>query len=125
MDSVITGIFVPVMWNQEYTLGEKINIWRGKAFSGSSALRKEMLGADLSRTTTKLAIPVYFFSGVYDYTVNHMMSASYLRTIDAPIKGFYLFKDSAHSPMFEEPAKVLDIMRLDVLRGRNSLANAR
>lgn len=32
MKSVVTGIFMPVMQNQEYTLGEKINIWRGKAF---------------------------------------------------------------------------------------------
>ena len=43
MKSVVTGIFIPVMQNTEYTLGEKINIWRGKVFSKSSVLTDEHL----------------------------------------------------------------------------------
>lgn len=109
MKSVVTGIFIPVMQNTEYTLGEKINIWRGKAFSNSSVLHDELYGTDLSNTITKLEIPVYFFSGIYDYTVNHSMAEDYLKKIDAPVKGFYLFKESAHSPIFEEPKKVIQI----------------
>lgn len=64
---------------------------------------------DLRETVTKLDVPTYFFSGEFDYTINHKMSAEYLKQIEAPIKGFYLFKNSAHSPIFEEPKKVLII----------------
>ncbi|WP_242655062.1 alpha/beta fold hydrolase [Clostridium carboxidivorans] len=114
MNSVVTGIFMPVMQNSEYTLGEKINIWRGKAFSSSTVLSKDLYSTDLTTKVTKLDIPVYFFSGIYDYTVNHSMSEAYLKKIQAPVKGFYLFKQSAHSPMFEEPEKVMQIMQEDV-----------
>lgn len=123
MKSVVTGIFMPVMQNSEYTLGEKINIWRGKAFSNSCVLRDELYKTDLRKTVTKLEIPVYFFSGIYDYTVNHSMAEAYMKNIDAPIKGFYLFKESAHSPIFEESKKVTQIMLEDVRNSKNNLAN--
>lgn len=79
MKSVVTGIFMIVMQNQEYTLGEKINIWRGKAFSKFSVLTDELYKSDLRNTITRLKIPVYFFSGIYDYTLNYSMSEVYLK----------------------------------------------
>jgi len=123
MRSVISGIFLPVMRNREYTLTEKIDIWRGKALSSSTILSHEMYATDLSRTTTRVDIPVYFFSGRFDYTVNHNLSEAYLETLTAPVKGFYLFDDSAHSPIFEEPAKVRQVLQQDVLNGTNDLAD--
>ncbi len=71
---------------------------------------------DLRKTVTKLNIPTYFFSGKYDYTVNHEMTKEYLKQIEAPVKGFYLFKNSAHSPIFEEPNKVAQIVKSDILK---------
>ncbi len=93
MKSVVTGIFMPVMLNREYTLMEKINIWRGKAFSNSTILNSELYRTDLSNTITKIDIPVYFFSGIYDYTVNYSMSEAYLKKLHAPLKGFYLLRN--------------------------------
>ena len=62
MKSVITGIFLPVMQCRAYTLGEKINIWRGKAFLNSSTdLRSQMYSADLNVKVPELDIPTYFF----------------------------------------------------------------
>lgn len=123
MKSVVSGIFMPVMENREYTLGEKINIWRGKIFSASTSLRKERNKRDLRDYVTELKIPVYFLSGRYDYTVNYALSEDYLKKINAPVKGFYLFEDSAHSPIFEEPEKVNKIMMEDVIKGRNHMAD--
>lgn len=40
-----------------------------------------------------------------------------------PIKGFYTFGESAHSPIFEEPLKVREIMLHDVLKGSADLAD--
>lgn len=50
------------------------------------------------------------------------MSKVYLKKLNAPVKGFYLFKESAHSPIFEEPKKVVHIMQEDILKSKNILA---
>ncbi len=126
MKSVITGVFVPVMQCQAYTFGEKINIWRGKAFLNSTTdLRRQMDETDLTVKIPRLEVPTYFMSGIYDYTVSHTLAKNYFQKIEAPVKGFYLFEESAHSPMFEEPEKFVRIMQEDVLAGKNSLADVK
>ncbi|BAL00103.1 hypothetical protein OBV_29040 [Oscillibacter valericigenes Sjm18-20] len=123
MNSVITGIFFNSLGCKEYTLTEKINLWRGKIYSGDSMLKDEFHSSDLSKIVTKLDLPVYFMSGAYDYTVNHTMAEDYFEQLDAPAKGFYLFQNSAHSPMFEEPENFLNIIQKDVLTGKTELTN--
>lgn len=84
-----------------------------------------MLATDLSKRVTDFRLPVYFFSGIYDYTVNYGLSKEYFETLKAPIKGFYVFEHSAHSPMFEEPEKMRTILEQDVLTGTNQLADVK
>jgi pimeloyl-ACP methyl ester carboxylesterase len=72
-----------------------------------------------------LELPTYFMHGAYDYTVSYALAQSYFAQLEAPLKGFYTFEQSAHSPMFEEPGKMINILREDVLEGTNSLADAR
>jgi len=48
MNSVITGIFLPSLQCHDYTLGEKIDLWRCKATSGIATLWDEMITTDLS-----------------------------------------------------------------------------
>ena len=123
MNSVISGIFLPSLTFREYTLKEKLNLWRGKSQSGISAMWDDMIRVDLRQTIPDLEIPVYFFSGVYDYTVSSALAEDYFIKLDAPTKGFYLFNQSAHSPIFEEPEKMRQIMLQDVLKGTNGLAD--
>ncbi|MCL2011388.1 MAG: alpha/beta hydrolase [Cystobacterineae bacterium] len=70
-----------------------------------------------------IEVPIYFFHGIYDYTVNYSLSKKYYQHITAPVKGFYTFKKSAHSPMFEEPEKFIKILKEDVLLGKNELSD--
>lgn len=121
MKSVVTGIFLPSWKFREYTLGEKINLWRGKIFS-HAVLWNEMIATDLTQKVTMLKIPTYFFEGRYDYTCNYTLAKDYLKQLQAPVKGFYTFENSAHSPIFEEPEKVRQILQEDVLTGSTSLA---
>jgi pimeloyl-ACP methyl ester carboxylesterase len=123
MTSIVTGIILPSFQFPEYTVSEKVNLWRAKSQSGVSSLWDEMMVIDLTQQLTKLDIPVYFFEGVYDYTVNYTLAKDYFEKLDAPIKGFYTFEQSAHSPMFEEPEKMQKILLEDVLAGANSLAD--
>ena len=123
MKSVLSGIFWPSLTSSQYTPGEKIKLWRGKLSSGVSALWDEMLATDLARQVTELALPAYFFHGIYDYTVSYQLAKDYVEGLKAPLKGFYSFDQSAHSPILEEPEKARKIIREDVLAGANGLAD--
>lgn len=122
MRSVVRGIFFPIWFDRDYSLREKWNIWRGKSFS-SRMLWDEMVATDLRTKVTVLSLPTYFISGRYDYTVSRSEASSYLDMLKAPIKGFYTFEDSAHSPMFEEPERMLKVLLEDVCLQRTSLAD--
>ena len=123
MRSVVTGLVLPSLRNRDYTLAEKINLWRGKAAMGVSSMLKEMLATDLGEHVTDVAVPVYFLHGVHDYTCAYAEASIYFDSLTAPLKGFYTFSKSAHSPMFEEPGKVMAILREDVPEGTNRLAD--
>ena len=124
MKSVFWGIFIPVWTCKAYTLNEKINIWKAKiSFIPKSKLINELLNRDFTAEIPKLKIPIYFFSGKYDLTVNIDLSKAYLTKLKAPLKGFYTFNNSAHSPLFEESALVRKIIETDILKNKNSLAD--
>jgi pimeloyl-ACP methyl ester carboxylesterase len=121
--SVVRGIILPSLKSRQYTLPEKVNMWRGKFSSGVSPLWKEMLATNLAQNLTEVALPIYFLHGVHDYTCSYPLARSYLEQLKAPLKGFYTFDRSAHSPIFEEPEKARRILRDDVLVGVNDLAD--
>ena len=124
MKSVFWEIFVPVWTCTAYTLREKINVWKSKfSFLPKTNLVNELLETDFISKVPKLDIPVYFLSGKYDLTVNIDLSKAYLVKLQAPIKGFYTFNNSAHSPLFEEPLLVRQIIEKDILNNMNSLAD--
>jgi pimeloyl-ACP methyl ester carboxylesterase len=123
MNSVISGIFFPSLACREYTMIEKKNLWLGKSRSGISILWADMMATDLTVKVPELKIPVYFFEGIYDYTVSSVLAKNYFEKIKAPVKGFYKFEKSAHSPLFEEPEKMQQILKEDVLTGLNNLSD--
>lgn len=123
MRSVVTGLFLPSLWNRDYTLGEKINLWRGKAAMGVSSLWAEMLATDLAERVPEVDVPVYFLHGAHDYTCSYAEASAYFDRLRAPLKGFYTFTESAHSPIFEEPGRFMTVMREDVLGRATRLAD--
>jgi pimeloyl-ACP methyl ester carboxylesterase len=123
MKSVISGIFVPSLTFREYSLSDKVNLWRGKIRTGVSVMWPAIMKTDLTREVPALEIPVYFLEGRYDYTCSYALAKDYFVKLKAPVKGFYTFEQSAHSPIFEEPKKAQDIFRQDVLTGLNRLSD--
>jgi pimeloyl-ACP methyl ester carboxylesterase len=124
IDSVITGIFLPVWRVRAYTLTDKINVWHGKLWS-RPFFWEDLLRDDLGTRLTSFDLPVYFLVGRFDRTANPDLARVYFGLVDAPVKGFYTFDDSAHSPLFEEPERALAILLNDVLRGTTALADNR
>jgi len=123
MHSVIRDIFFPSLRCTDYTPLERIHIWSGKIFSIKTGLRGEEYAFDAKKDVLALEIPVYFFAGRYDYTVCYSLQKEYYEELNAPLKGFYSFENSAHSPLFEEPRKAIQIMKTDVLKGIKTLAD--
>jgi pimeloyl-ACP methyl ester carboxylesterase len=121
MKSVVTGIFLPVMANNAYTFSERINIWKAKSMYYHKTNLWEVISKTIiSDKITSIDIPVYFFHGIYDYTVNYSLAKEYFQLLDSPLKGFYTFENSAHSPIFEEPEKIIKILLEDLLRGNTN-----
>lgn len=111
-----------VLGYKEYTLREKFNFARGSSFS-LKYLWDTVIQSDLIKQVPELKIPVYIFQGRYDYQVSYKVAREYANALNAPIKGFYTFENSAHSPCYEEADKMCNILREDVLNNKVSLAD--
>ncbi len=107
MRSDAKDIFLKQMSAKCYTGQEKINYWKGKKLLSKSAYRKYNTQQDADKPAL---IPVYFFSGYYDYTTPINLSKELLEKLEAPEKNFYTFYDSAHSPLWEENDLVIEAM---------------
>ncbi len=108
MRSDATGIFLPHMLSGCYTLSEKINYWRGKLMMTKTPYSEECKQVV---EEIKLDIPLIFLSGYYDYTTPVSDAKDMYDRVEATDKAFYLFNNSAHSPLWEENEQVLEVMR--------------
>lgn len=105
MRSDIKDIFFKQLSADCYAFSEKINYWKGKKLLSKSAYRKYQAEDD-----KPCLIPVYFFSGYYDYTCPPTLAKELLDKLEAPDKKFYTFYNSAHSPLWEENDLVIEAM---------------
>lgn len=111
-----------VLGYKGYTLREKFKFAFGNSFS-LKYLWDTVLQTDLIKQVPNLQIPVYIFQGKYDYQVSYIVARDYAKALNAPVKGFYTFENSAHSPCFEESDKMCNILRVDVLQNQASLSD--
>ncbi len=116
--NIFTDLILPSLIFSEYTIHEKFYLWAGKARSGISQNWKSMMDTNLMEHKNSFNLPVYFFHGRYDYTCSYELAKEYFKKITAPLKGFYTFENSAHSPLFEEPAKMNKILSEDVVKSQ-------
>jgi pimeloyl-ACP methyl ester carboxylesterase len=117
MKSVFRDIFLPVWTCRAYTLKEKYNIWKSKIFFLSKTnLKTETLTTDFPGMYPEIDIPIFFICGKYDLTVNIDLSKDYYNRLNAPLKGFYTFENSAHGPLFEEPERFRFVLENNILQ---------
>lgn len=79
--------------------------------------------AHLQRGSVRVAVGDRVAPGTHDYTVSYPLAKAYFDRLEAPVKGFYTFERSAHSPLFEEPRRMREILIADVLTGSARLAD--
>lgn len=112
-----------VLGYKGYTFLEKIKFPLGGSFS-MKYLWDDVMKTNFEKQVPKLDVPVYILQGKFDYQVSYALAKQYLQGLEAPIKGFYTFEQSAHSPYFEEPEKAYRILCEDVLNAKTDLADA-
>jgi pimeloyl-ACP methyl ester carboxylesterase len=105
MPLLLTGLAAP-----EYSLRDARNIPKGVSLYSRYFVYNSISG-ELMDVITQVEIPVYFFTGRYDYTDPFALTEQYFSRINAPQKHIVWFEESAHFPFYEEPATFARQMR--------------
>lgn len=87
----------------DYTAEELRHIYDGNEFA-ERFLLGDLVDGDWSVIRT-LRCPLFLFEGRHDYNANSQVAWEWFQKVQAPVKGFVWFEDSAHMPMTEEPGK--------------------
>jgi pimeloyl-ACP methyl ester carboxylesterase len=104
---------------KEYTLRDKINYLRGMNFT-KYYLWDVIMKTNLFKAVPSQLIPVYILQGRFDYQTSYVVAKEYFDSLQAPVKKFFTFENSAHSPIFEEPEKFERILK-EILLGQQKL----
>lgn len=110
MKSVISGIFLPSLRCKAYAQTDRINIWKGKFASHSYKVAVDSIKFNAFTDVESVDIPIYFMVGKYDCTCMASLQIDYYNTVKAPKKELYIFDDSAHSPLYEEPERARQVL---------------
>ncbi len=116
--SEFEGIVIPIMKCKCYTFKEKMDYIKGMYFYRTTKLKEEESQNDFRKSAPKIEIPIYFLSGAYDYNAPWPLVEEYCDQLDAPVKRFYSFAESAHSPLWEQPEEAVKIMTTDIYERR-------
>ena len=80
---------------------------QGQALSSKTTdIEAAESGYNLFRDLPEVQIPLFFFTGRYDYQTPGTLAEEYYNFVKAPKKGFIWFEESAHLLVFEEPDKM-------------------
>jgi pimeloyl-ACP methyl ester carboxylesterase len=105
MPLLLTGLAAP-----EYSLRDARNIPKGVSLYSRNFVYNSIAG-ELMDVITQVKIPVYFFTGRFDYTDPFALTEQYFSKINAPEKRIAWFEESAHFPFYEEPVAFARQMR--------------
>ena len=104
----------PLLWSgirsPEYTLRDIANVKKGVQFT-ATRLRYDVIDGSILDNVSALRIPVYFFSGRFDYTDPTICTVRLFERLVAPIKRMVWFEHSAHFVFFEEPEQFASAMK--------------
>ncbi len=106
MPLLLTGLAAP-----EYSLRDARNIPKGVSLYSRNFVYDSISG-ELMDVVRQVEIPVYFFTGRYDYTDPFTLTEQYFSAINAPEKHIVWFEESAHFPFYEEPVAFARQMRV-------------
>ena len=100
----------------DYSLWDAVRFFRGESFS-AARLWRGRVETNLFEQAPRIEVPVYFFSGRYDYNTPFELAERYYRALDAPRgKHFIWFENAAHMLPYEVPDAYADALIHRVLK---------
>ena len=85
-----------------YTEDDNKNFMRAFMYT-QYLMRGEMMEVDFFKDVLEVKVPVYFFTGRFDYQVPYEVLERYFKVLKAPHKEIVWFEDSAHFITLDEP----------------------
>ncbi len=113
-----SSIFISALFAREYTVKDKLNIFKGTMFSIKN-LWGEIMKNNLDNQLLEVEVPIYIFQGKYDYQTPYVIAKEYFEKLKAPGKVFFSFENSAHCPHFEENEKFHEFIVDKILNRSN------
>ena len=92
------------LFNSEYNGLDVIRYLRGIHVT-QEALLNEGVKHNLTNIVYEVDLPIFFGMGKFDYMTSVNAAKNYYDSLEAPIKDFVIFEESAHYPQFEEKEK--------------------
>jgi pimeloyl-ACP methyl ester carboxylesterase len=90
-----------LLFSREYTLGDRINFFRG-VLGSMRLLWPQLLHVDLFERVPRIDVPVFLMEGRHDQEVPAELAEKYFEALEAPSKELIWFDRSAHMPHSEE-----------------------
>ncbi len=106
--------FLSCFTPKEYTVRDGMNLIRSLS-EGLDRIQPQLAGLDFEREVPRLALPVFFISGRWDFISVQDIAYRYFQGLDAPAKRFIRFERSDHNPCYQEPDRFIAFMRQEVL----------
>tara|TARA_B100000315_G_scaffold120687_1_gene110562 strand:+ start:272 stop:1339 length:1068 start_codon:yes stop_codon:yes gene_type:complete len=97
MMNIMKSLFL----SPEYDLSTKLK-YNSRIMASIEVMLDEVWAVDFLDDVHSLEIPFFFFAGKYDYATPSSLVKQLFDQIEAPLKEFVLFEDSAHLPQVEE-----------------------
>ncbi|MFF2449074.1 alpha/beta fold hydrolase [Neobacillus sp. NPDC058068] len=91
----------------EYNLLDVIRYARGVSLSQDILLPEERM-QNITSLVDRLDIPCFFVMGKFDYMTSVNAAKDYFNKVEAPVKDFVIFDQSAHYPQFEQKEQFAD-----------------
>jgi proline iminopeptidase len=85
----------------EYTLVEKVNLFRG-LLDMFSVMYPQLQGIDFRRDVPRLEVPLYMLDGQSELTARRDLALEWYAQVEAPRKRLFSFENAAHSVSFEQ-----------------------
>lgn len=109
-DGKLVGTFIKKMLrSKEYRLLDLIRYMKGQYFSITHLL-DELRRLELSESIRQVKVPLTLMMGNYDMTVPAQHARCWFDSLDSNEKSWVWFEHSAHSPLFEENQKFIDLV---------------
>jgi pimeloyl-ACP methyl ester carboxylesterase len=97
--------FVP-----ENTLMDRVNALRG-LLDTFFALYPQLQDLDFRQDIPNLDVPVYIVTGAHEARGRAVLAQEWFEILKAPSKELFVFENSGHRPIFEEPAAFAEVMQ--------------